>query len=98
LPRACWRGRSATLVGRPTDGGTSPLHFDRYRLTAESILSTSSGRFFDLGAKRAEVDMFGVEPDIVVELVLDDLIHGRAFGYGADDDPILAVALRVLSP
>lgn len=95
---AALQGRGATLVGRPTGGGTSPCHFDRYRLTSESILSTSIGRFFDLDRKGAEVDMFGVEPDIVVELALDELIDGRAFAYGADDDPSLAVALLALSP
>lgn len=90
------RDRGASLVGRPTGGGTSPVGYERYRLTSESYLSTSSDRYYDLEAHGPTVDMMGVEPDIVVPLTLEDVLSGVAFDYAGPSDLGIASALAAL--
>jgi len=91
------RARGATLVGRSTGGGSSPLDYDVYPLTTQSFLSTSSNRYYDLESAGPSVDMNGVGPDVLVPLTLEDVLAGVAFDYGVPGDPGVVAALDALA-
>ena len=85
----------ATLIGRATGGGSSPVSLQDFALTDTTLINMSSNYYLDTG-DGVITETEGARPDIVVPLTLADVIDGRAFDYGSESDPGLNAALSYL--